>query len=219
MADFFKRLFELILSLFKKKDGGETDIEEPDTGATDTGVTIIDTGTTINIEEESGETIEIIKHMVELKLVRIFWGDTYTIGKLYVNNEYFCDTLEDKDRGLTSDMNVNHIFDVKIKDRTAIPYGKYEVTMSIQSPKYSDFSKYSWSKKYNAFIPRILEVPGFSGILMHPGNTDEDTSGCILVGKNTQKGMITSSQKTFFKLMDEVLIPHSDGGITIEITK
>lgn len=217
MTQFIKILIELIVRLFsKKKEDGD--------GDNDSGQTI-DTAITDNGDCDCDCDEEIItgttyyKKMVELKLIRTYFGSNYTIGKLYVNGEYFCDTLEDKDRGLTSDMSNREINLIKIKNETAIPYGKYEVTLSVQSPKYSDYNTYPWAKRYNAFIPRLIEVPGFDGILIHPGNDHTDTSGCILCGKNTQKGMVTSSQKTFFNLMDEILIPGSEGGITIEIIK
>jgi hypothetical protein len=64
----------------------------------------------------------------------------------------------------------------------------YYVNMNTISPKYSNFSKYPYAEPYNAKMPRITNVPGYDGVLIHPGNTKRDTSGCILVGENKVKG-------------------------------
>ena len=108
---------------------------------------------------------------MKLRLRRIALKETYTIGKLEVwkNNQwaYLCDTVEDKVR----DLNKNGVFDngeTKVYAQTAIPYGTYKITMNVQSPKMSNFVKYPWAKKYKAFIPRLLNVNHFDGILIHP---------------------------------------------------
>ena len=136
---------------------------------------------------------------MKLLLKRIAKLDKYTIGKLYINGKYFCDVLEDPDRGLSSDMSLDEIKKIKIKGETAIPTGTYKINMNIVSPK---FKNRSWAKPYNGKIPRLENVPGYEGVLIHPGSYPEDTQGCLLVGKNTVKGMVTSSQITFKALMD-----------------
>lgn len=151
---------------------------------------------------------------MELKLERIFKGDTYTIGKLYINNEYFCDTLEDKDRGLTSDMSLDEIKSIKIKGVTAIPTGTYSITLDVQSPKFSTYKQYAFCDGY---LPRLIDVPGYEGVLIHIGNTDSDSDGCVLVGKNTVKGMVTNSTETFKKLYP-ILKEASDNNESITIT-
>lgn len=151
---------------------------------------------------------------MELKLERIFKGDTYTIGKLYINNEYFCDTLEDKDRGLTSDMSLDEIKSIKIKGVTAIPTGTYSITLDVQSPKFSTYKQYAFCDGY---LPRLIDVPGYEGVLIHIGNTDSDSDGCLLVGKNTVKGMVTNSTETFKKLYP-ILKEASDNNESITIT-
>lgn len=132
---------------------------------------------------------------------RVAREDSYTIGKLYINDQYICDTLEDTDRNLTKETPLDKIKDIKVYGKTAIPVGEYRVNMSAVSPK---FKNRSWAVPYNGCIPRLENVPGFEGVLIHPGNTDEDTLGCILVGKNTVKGQITNSQNTFHILMKEL---------------
>lgn len=126
---------------------------------------------------------------------------SYTIGKLYINDQYICDTLEDTDRNLTKDTSIDKIKDIKVYGKTAIPVGEYRVNMNVVSPK---FKNRSWAVPYNGCIPRLENVPGFEGVLIHPGNSDEDTLGCILVGKNTVKGQVTNSQNTFHALMKEL---------------
>lgn len=111
---------------------------------------------------------------------RIAKKDTYTIGRMYINNEYFCDTLEDKDRGLKQVSSIPSIHRIKVPNKTAIPTGTYKVVIN-KSPKFG------------RMLPRLLNVPGFEGILIHRGNTDKDTSGCILVGENKVVGKVINS--------------------------
>lgn len=143
---------------------------------------------------------------MELRLKRIALRSEYTIGKLYVDGEYVCDTIEDTVRDLDKDGKFAN-GEVKIHGETAIPYGRYEVTMKVRSPKYSNFAKYSWAKKYDGYLPRLLNVPHFDGILIHAGNTAADTEGCICVGLNKVVGRVVDSVNTFRKLMDEYLVP------------
>lgn len=134
---------------------------------------------------------------MKLVLDRKWKKDGYTIGRLYVDGELFCNTLEDKDRGLTKDMPVSRIKVLKVKDKTAIPTGTYAVTLRIQSPKFRYYKAYEFCDGY---LPRLCQVPGFDGILIHAGTTAESTSGCILVGLNTIKGKLTSSMEKLKEL-------------------
>ena len=108
---------------------------------------------------------------MKLELKRIAKKDKYTIGHLYVDNKFFCDTLEDPDRGLTSTMNLTEIKSKKIKGDTAIPTGTYKITLDVVSPKYSNFSKYPYVKFCGGKMPRLLNIPGYEGVLIHAGNT------------------------------------------------
>lgn len=114
----------------------------------------------------------------------------YTIGNLYVNSERlsdgknYCNTLEDTDRGLVSSMSPKVIASKKIHGQTAIPTGKYQVVLA-------------WSNKFKKQMPLITRVPGYSGVLIHPGNTNKDTLGCVLVGKNDVVGKVTNSRYWF----------------------
>lgn len=126
--------------------------------------------------------------MNELKLLlhRIFFSPTYTIGKLYIDGVYFCDTIEDVNR----DLNHNGKFDngeSKVKDKTCIGFGVYEVIVNM-------------STRFKRLLPRILNVPSFDGILIHNGVDETSSSGCIIVGKNTIKGKVTESTYYMNKL-------------------
>ena len=135
---------------------------------------------------------------MDLRLKRIAKKNGYTIGKLYINNAYFCDTLEDADRGLSSSMSNDILKYKKLAHITAIPTGRYQVTMDVISPR---LSKSNFYKQYGGGrVPRLLNVPAFEGILIHCGNTAKDTDGCILVGKNSKVGMVLDSKITYSKL-------------------
>lgn len=152
---------------------------------------------------------------MELLVKRVARRDEYTIGRLYINGVKFSDVLEDCDRGLTQDMPLEEIKSKKVYGKTAIPTGTYEVDMNTVSPK---FQARSWAKPYGGKLPRLIDVKGFEGVLLHVGNTASDSSGCLLVGKNSIKGMITDSTKTFMSLMSKYLLPAKLRGEKITIT-
>ena len=153
---------------------------------------------------------------MKLRLERRWPKATYTIGVLFIDGIRYCETLEDHDRGLKQSDPLLYIQKRKIAGETAIPKGTYEVSMNVTSPKYAGVAWY-----YNfcrGKMPRLKDVPGFDGILIHPGTSALDTKGCILVGKNTKVGKLTDSRACFmevYKLMKEA----ADHGekITIEI--
>lgn len=109
---------------------------------------------------------------MELTLTRRFKGDTYTIGTLYINGVRYCDTLEDRVRDMPREP--------KIAGKTAVPPGRYKVIVTM-------------SPRFGRELPRLVDVPYFDGILIHRGNTHEDTAGCILVGENKIKGKVVNS--------------------------
>ena len=151
---------------------------------------------------------------MELTLKRIALRDAYTIGKLYINGTYFCDTCEDKARDLNKDGDLNDVGEGKVYGKTAIPYGRYEITMKVQSPKYSQRASYAWCKGY---LPRLLKVPHFEGILIHSGNDATHSAGCILVGENKVKGQVINSMATLKRLVP--MLKHaSDNNEKIWIT-
>lgn len=136
----------------------------------------------------------------------------YTIGLLYIDGRYFCDTLEDKVR----DLNKNGKFDngeKKVYGQTAIPYGNYEVKMTY-SPKFSKKKAYTAFIK-NGLMPEIMNVDLFVGVRIHGGNTVKDTLGCLLVGKNRIKGGLVNSLATFKILYKKILDEIESGGKVI----
>lgn len=148
---------------------------------------------------------------------RIAKKTTYTIGKMYIDGKYFCDTLEDTDRGLTSNDNISYIKGKKVMHQTAIPTGTYKVTLNIESPKFGNKSFYK--EVCNGKLPRLLHVPGFDGILIHVGDGPKGadlTSGCILVGKNTIKGQLSNGKDIFKALYKELIKDKENITITIE---
>ena len=131
---------------------------------------------------------------MKLKLKRIFKGDKYTIGHLYINNIYFCDTLEDKVRNLPKEP--------KVPGETAIPAGIYEIDMNTVSPRLKNRS---WAKKWGGIVPRLKNVPYFEGVLIHVGNDRNQTEGCILVGDNQIVGKVVNSTIHYNRLMQQLV--------------
>ena len=151
---------------------------------------------------------------MKLTLKRTFKGPRYTIGKLFINGVYECDTLEDQDRGLTSQMSLEEIKAKKVYGETAIPTGTYSINMTTVSPKFKDRA---WAKPYKGILPRLENVKGYEGVLIHVGNKAEDTLGCILVGENKVKGQVINSTAAFYELMT-VLLKAKSIGESIELT-
>lgn len=145
---------------------------------------------------------------MELRLHRIARKREYTIGRLYVDNIYVCDTLEDRDR-----LYFGH---GKIKGQTAIPCGRFEVLLNNYSPRFG--AKEPYKSLANGCVPLIKDVPGFSGVRIHIGNTAADTDGCPLVGRNTVVGKVMESRATYIRLWKEWLAPARVRGEKVWIT-
>lgn len=137
---------------------------------------------------------------MELIVDRKWKKQTYTISNLTIDGEWFCNVLEDTDRDLDDSMPESKIKRLKKPSITAIPRGTYEITLDVTSPKYSKVSFYK--EVCDGKVPRLLNVKGFEGILIHAGNTEYDSSGCLLVGVNLVKGKVLNSRETFKKLFN-----------------
>lgn len=135
---------------------------------------------------------------MEILLERNWKRETYTIGKLSVDGIPFCDTCEDRDRGLKQTDSVEEILKKKVPGETAIPTGRYRVTINVVSPKYAGVTFYR--NFCGGRMPRLLDVPGYDGILIHPGTYALDSWGCILPGFNTIKGGVTESRRMWTAL-------------------
>jgi hypothetical protein len=134
---------------------------------------------------------------MEIVVKRIALKDDYTVGKMYVDGAYLCDTLEDKVRDYNKDGDLKDANEQKVYSKTAIPYGRYEIAIDVVSPKYAQRASYIWCGGY---LPRLLNVPHFDGILIHAGNSAEDSAGCLLVGENKIKGRLVNSMATLKNL-------------------
>lgn len=142
---------------------------------------------------------------MKIEHIRIYNCPTYSISKLYVNGEWQCDIVEDTDRGLDQSMPLAEIKRRKVYRQTAIPTGKYKLTMNVISPK---FAKMEYYKNFcKGRMPRLLNVPGFDGILIHCGANANSSAGCVIVGFNTVKGCVTNSRKAWEMLMKKYFLP------------
>ena len=131
---------------------------------------------------------------MNIVLIRDQFTEKSTIGKLYIDNLYYCHTLEDVVR------------DEKIKHEPAIPYGKYEVVIS-------------WSNRFKRQMPLLINVPNFEGVRIHSGNTDKDTSGCILLGETRSKDFIGQSRLAYNRFLKDLQTALKTGKVFIEIIK
>lgn len=145
---------------------------------------------------------------MEIIRVRQGFGPKSTTGTFSIEGTDFnIVALEDKDRGLTQDMPLKQIQTLKVQNETAIPKGRYEVTIS-------------YSNRFKCDMPEILNVPGFAGIRIHQGNSDVDTDGCLLLGLNiTGEDFISSSKvafSQFFPLLKKAVEANEKVFITIK---
>lgn len=140
---------------------------------------------------------------MKITIERLYKKDTYTIGKIYIDGVYFCDSLEDKDRKLDSSMSLEDILAKKVYGETAIPYGTYEAEVT-------------YSPKFKRDLLLIKNVKGFEGIRVHAGNFSSNSMGCILCGKNTHVGMLSESKKTLEAFMKRI---EGEKDITVEIIR
>jgi hypothetical protein len=128
---------------------------------------------------------------MELVMTRTTRTNRSTISDLTIDGKFECFVLEDKDRGLQQGMPLSELTALKIKTKTAIPSGRYEIVVSF-------------SDRFQKMLPLLLDVPAFAGIRIHPGNTDADTEGCLLPGKVKSPDMVSSSKIAFTALFDKI---------------
>jgi hypothetical protein len=133
--------------------------------------------------------------MLELKLQRTIHTDTATIGVLWQDSSLLCYTLEDVVR------------DVKIDGQTAIPAGRYQVRIT-------------YSMRFGRVMPQLMDVPNFTGVRIHGGNTDADTEGCILVGmhKDVEGNRIYDCAPALQKVYALIAACETSGGTWITIS-
>lgn len=137
---------------------------------------------------------------MELIADRKWRKQNYTISNLTIDGRWVCNILEDTDRGLEDSMSLTKIRELKKPSITAIPKGTYKITLDVISPRFC--TKTFYKQVCDGKLPRLLNVKGFEGILIHAGNTDSDTDGCLLVGMNLERGKVLKSQEVFKKLYE-----------------
>jgi hypothetical protein len=140
-----------------------------------------------------------------IKLTRTDKDDYRSIGTFEFGGNLFY-SLEDTDRGLKQDMPLAGILAIKVKNYTAIPYGKYEIAMT-------------YSNRFKKVMPLLMNVPGFDGIRIHSGNTEADTEGCILLGTTRNNTMVLYSRiaiRKFTEWLTEIIKTEK---VWIEIVK
>lgn len=134
---------------------------------------------------------------MELELKRRIFTSESTIGELFIDGQYQCFILEDITRPAT---------EAKVYGKTAIPYGRYEVIIS-------------YSNRFKKLTPRLLNVPQFEGILIHPGNTSANTDGCLLPGETKAKDFVGNSKIAYDKLFKRLQAAVKKGKVFITITR
>lgn len=143
---------------------------------------------------------------MKITVKRIFKGEKYTIGRLCIDGVYYCDTIEDTVRDLpptcpNTPRGVACACKGKVYAQTAIPAGMYRVSI-VYSPKFK------------RRLPYLHDVPHFIGILIHNGNDQGHSAGCLIVGKNKVKGKVLESKVTLDALLKKIA---GQKNLTIEI--
>lgn len=141
---------------------------------------------------------------MKLKLIRKTLTETSTIGELFINDQFECFVLEDKDRGLLQSNPLSVIQEHKVYGKTAIPKGTYDVVISF-------------SNRFKQYLPLLVNVPAFEGVRIHPGNYATDTEGCLLPGLTMSRDMVQQSKKAFTALFNKLKLVEKTEKITIEI--
>lgn len=142
---------------------------------------------------------------MKLTIKRTITRNSYTLGKLYVDGVYFCDTLEDRDRGLTQNMSVEQIKSIKVPGETAIPKGTYRVTLDVVSPKFSKYPFYM--ETCGGKLPRLIDVKGYEGVLIHVADgpkRDSLVQGCIGIGNLSAEEYLMNGKKVFAELYNKM---------------
>lgn len=141
---------------------------------------------------------------MKLKLIRKTFTETSTIGELFINDQFECFILEDRDRYLDSEHPIKVIQENKVFGKTAIPKGTYEIAITF-------------SNRFKQYLPLLMNVPAFEGIRIHSGNTADHTEGCLLPGVTMSRDMVQQSKTAFKKLFTKLKAVEKTEKITIEI--
>lgn len=141
---------------------------------------------------------------MQIKVVRKTFTKESTIGELFINDKFFCYTLEDYDRDSNKDGDIDDSGEAKVYGLTAIPRGKYNLVLSF-------------SNRFQKYLPEIQNVKGFEGIRIHNGNTAAHSHGCLLLGTTKANNFVGASVAAMTKFMSELKKVEKTEKITIEI--
>ncbi len=118
---------------------------------------------------------------MEIEVTRREFTDRYTVGDLYIDGDFFCNTLEDTVREPG----------IKIPKETAIPGGRYELRMT-------------YSQRFKKVTPQVMNVQNFEGIRLHPGVNETHSEGCLLLGIDSRSGWLIKSRDTYNDFIAEI---------------
>ena len=142
---------------------------------------------------------------MKLTIKRTITRNNYTLGELYIDGQFFCSTLEDRDRGLTQSMSVEQIKSMKVPGETAIPKGTYKVTLDIVSPKFSKYPFYM--EVCEGKLPRLIDVKGYEGVLIHVADgikRDALLQGCIGIGNLSSEEYLINGKQVFTEFYNRI---------------
>lgn len=142
---------------------------------------------------------------MKLTIKRTITRNNYTLGELYIDGQFFCSTLEDKDRGLTQSMSVKQIKSMKVPGETAIPKGTYKVTLDVVSPKFSKYPFYM--EVCEGKLPRLIDVKGYEGVLIHVADgikRDALLQGCIGIGNLSSEEYLINGKQVFTEFYNRI---------------
>ncbi len=121
---------------------------------------------------------------MEIRVERFLHNPEETIGRLYIDGSHQCYTLEDQHR------------DIKVHGDTRIPAGRYQIRLRTEGGFHARYLK-KFGAAFHKGMLHVTQVPGFEFILIHIGNTDADTAGCLLVGLSHRGRSIGSSEAAY----------------------
>ena len=142
---------------------------------------------------------------MKLTIKRTITRNNYTLGELYIDGQFFCSTLEDRDRGLTQSMSVEQIKSMKVPGETAIPKGTYKVTLDVVSPKFSKYPFYM--KVCEGKLLRLIDVKGYEGVLIHVADgikRDALLQGCIGIGNLSSEEYLINGKQVFTEFYNRI---------------
>lgn len=142
---------------------------------------------------------------MKLTIKRTITRNNYTLGELYIDGQFFCSTLEDRDRGLTQSMSVEQIKSMKVPGETAIPKGTYKVTLDVVSPKFSKYPFYM--EVCEGKLPRLIDVKGYEGVLIHVADgikRDSLLQGCIGIGNLSSEEYLINGKQVFTEFYNRI---------------